>query len=202
MRISARIRRRAGYSMIELVIVMGISSIVMLGLMALMVSSHRTSIHQFNHNLVQEEARRVADVLAADVRGAIQPEASFVSGGVTYTQSTTTLILRMPGIDANGRAIDQDPATASKFDRIIYDSTGNTLVRRIRPDSTTTTSRVTENRVIGIGLSPEVNVMGAYLVKPDALGAHVIHYQFMAEQKFIGKVFRKPVSGSVRLRNK
>lgn len=178
----------------ELVIAMAISVVVVMGTMAFYVIATRLTLHALQFNRIHNEASLLADTLARDIRHAGGIDTSFQS----FQSSNHTLILKLPAIDSNMNIIDIN----NDFDRVVYhpsDVNSSILVREVIPDPSS--SRLAESKIFGDILSG-VAYMGTFLVKPDPLGAYVIHYRFKAQRTFQDETFEMPLSGSLRLRNK
>lgn len=187
-------------TLVETVIAVAISSAFVAGALAISVYAQRATVHAVQHNLVERESRYVSDLMTRDLRNAINLQANFSDGTNTWAAGNDTIILRLPAINAQDRAID----IHNIHDHIIYTNqgTGNVMWRRVRPHAQST--RAVSDRAIGRSVTPDLSLQGTFLVKPDALGAFVVHYQFLARQSLGDRLYlyEKPVAGSVRLRNK
>jgi hypothetical protein len=125
-------------------------------------------------------------------------DGTYSHGGRTYSLTSGCLILKVPSVDSLENAID----ITSVFDRIVYapdldDSA--VLLRLVFPDASS--HRSLESQPYGSSLDSS-SYQGAFASEPNALGAFVIHYQFMIRREMMGKIYEAPVSGSTRLRNK
>jgi hypothetical protein len=180
-------------TLVEAMISASLGAIVALGTISAMVIVQRGTLETFWLNESSRQSRIIADLVAKDLRGAIEIESAFD----TFTAGDDTIILKVPSIDSDENIIDLD----TTFDRIIYHPGGDSsvIVREVHPDANS--SRIETHEVIG-NIVSEPTYQGTFATHPNALGAYVVHYQFTASKTIRGKTFKVPVSGSVRLRNK
>lgn len=179
-------------TLVEVLISVSLSTLITVGLIGTFILLNRDLLAQFAMNRVVHEARLVADHFARDLRAA----SDVVDTYDTYTTSDTTVIMRVPAVDASEAMID------GVFDHIIYDVrvVGSSQVLYRVVDAAPSSTRVDEEVVIGGGLTGS-RIRGTFASHPDALGAFVIHYQFTASFAYRDEVHEIPISGSVRLRN-
>ena len=183
------LNHKRGFTFIELAIAMTISLLATVAIFSTFITTSKMSVQSYMQNKTTMEARIIIDNLTSDVRMAINLESSFDE----FTSGPSTLILKLPSINADGFAID--PKT--KFDRVIYhqdQAKPNQIIRTLRAG--TGSSRSSESRTIGDSFTP-----GIYTTQPDALGNFVIYYEFTSEQKRGDKIVKVPAAGSVHLRN-
>jgi len=187
--------RRRGYTLVEVLIASAISTMVVIATMSMFIAAAKMSIESYMRNQATMQARTVMDRLTTDARSALGVESTYDS----YKASSSTLILKVPAITAAGLPVDIE----AKFDRIIYHqgaSNKNELIRTVIADSSS--SREAGDMVVGSSSKPQIGVDGTYSVQPDALGAYVLHYEFVSVQDRGSKQYTKPIAGSIRLRNK
>ena len=101
-----------GLTLVELLIVLALSSLIILALVTLYTSGQRYFINQDAQAKVLREGRYVLDWIARDIKKGIQVVPSWNG----YTTSTSCLVLQVPSVDASGLIID----IANEFDYIIY----------------------------------------------------------------------------------
>lgn len=115
----------SGFSLIELVISVGIFILIVLAITALFFT-HDTL---FSAQQTTVEVIGSASALASDIQvmtqQADQVLSSHAFSGVTYTTSTSTLVLRLPSIDSSG---DPIPST---YDYVAYYATGTSAYRLV-----------------------------------------------------------------------
>ena len=187
--------RSRGYSLMELMIALTASTIVVSATLSMFIAAAKMSVESYLRNRAAMEARSVMDALTTDARVALGIESTFSS----YTASSSTLILKVPAITSAGLPVDID----NKFDRVIYHQSTqnkNQLLRTVIAHADS--SRPAGDTIIGSSAKPQIGVDGTYSVQPDALGAYVIHYEFISLQDRGSKQYSKPIAGSIRLRNK
>ena len=187
-------RNYRALSILELLFASVISLILISGTLSVLIMAQKNAMIDIRYNKDNSEARLISDMVAKDVRGAAGLEASYGS----YMASSNSLILKIPSIDSNENIIDVE----NTFDRIIYhpnETDPDTIERSVFPN--VSSSRASETKTIGKALMGSA-YDGTFLVKPDALGAYVIHFQFMIRRTFQGVDYEMPISGSVKLRNK
>jgi hypothetical protein len=183
----------------EVVISLIITVAVVTGAMSVFVQVAKLQFQLYQHDVVDAEAQKLTDYLTGDIRGASSVESSVTLDGTTYEASSTTLILKLPSIDADGNSIDPD----SVFDYIVYDvTTGKNPVMKRIVSCDDSSARPEQSKIIGKSIFPSITLDGTYQEKPDALGAYEVHYEFTSGRTIGGKSFKEPLAGTVRLRNK
>jgi len=195
MNIPYRVSRRHGYTLVEVLIASFISTIVTIAVLSMFIAAAKLSVESFMRNQAAMQARSVMDHLTTDARVAVGVESSYGS----YTASSSTLILKVPAITATGLPVDID----TNFDRIVYHQGAvnkNDLIRTVITDASS--ARESGDTVVGSSAKPQIGIESTFSVQPDALGAYVIHYEFISVQDRGSKQYTKPIAGSIRLRNK
>lgn len=182
-------------TLVELLVASGISAIIGLSSTSLFVHSAKVTRHASLFNQVTGEASLISETIASDVRHAASLEYSLDS----FVASDKTLILKIPSIDSDENVIDVE----NTFDYIIYHpgetADSNVVVREVRPHASS--SRLQESKVLGFDVRRS-GYTGTFLIKPDALGAYVVHFRLTPSRSFQDNTYEMPISGSVRLRNK
>ena len=165
---------------------------------AVMITSLRSTTKSMVFHRVNREARYLSDTFSRDVRGAWSVAATYTDGQTTYTTGDDTIVLELPSIDAQGNVIDVD----NTHDAVVYHPDGDrdgVLIREVFPDASS--NRASDHHIYGNAIGSSA-FTGMFASEPNALGAHVIHYQFMVSQTELGVEISMPIAGSVRLRNK
>ena len=113
-----------GFSMVELLTASVLTAFVAASFYATFFAARNEMVQQNNYFKTNRSARYAVDRIARDVKEAVGVVAT--QGG--YTTGNSTLVLRLPSIDANGEPTN----IASQFDYVIYhiDSNDSTKLRR------------------------------------------------------------------------
>ena len=184
-------RSRLAMTMVELMVAIGLGVIVSIGAISIFIMVLQGTAASIYFNQANQEAHLAVDAMTRDIRMASGVEESFAQGGAEYDRADDVLILKVPSIDENEDIIDID----NTFDRIVYFSETvedeKVLFRTVLPNAQS--SRKASEKKMGAG---------SFAIKPDALGAFVINYQFKPRKELRDKEYTMAVSGSVRLRNK
>jgi Tfp pilus assembly protein PilW len=114
-------RTRAGFSLLESLIAMFIMTLMIVAILSLYSKGQQIFINENALADAIEESRFPLTWITRDVKTATAIEASWGA----YTTSDTTLVLRIPSVDANGLIID----LATHWDRVIYLVANSRLVR-------------------------------------------------------------------------
>lgn len=203
-------------TLIEMIIVAAISVIVMTALYAFVAMCARLHYDNYQYNVVDGEARKLADWLVSDTRQAVSILDSYVDTvpdpDVTYTSGPTTLMLKMRSIDVNGVPLDSDTTSGTHFDYIIYyadSNRNNNTFRATIPGAGSSRPREAGEgaKRMARSLTPEIQVDGLVQTQPDAKNAAVVNYVFRASRQVYPtggarKNYMSSVSGAVYLRNK
>lgn len=101
-----------GFTLIEVLVVVGISTFITLSLFALYMAGQRYFVTESARAEAIRDTRYVLSWITRDIKEGIQ----VISNWGVYTTSTSCLILQVPSLDANGMIIDIN----NDFDYIIY----------------------------------------------------------------------------------
>lgn len=208
-----RVRNQRGLTLIEVLIAIVINALMAIAAFSIFIASTYLQYDAYNHNLVNNEVRKVADYLTTDVREAVEVVNQDASG--TYSNAADTLILKMPALSktansaaglAVGDPINVDSTVPTNFDYVVYtpDSLTGFSKRVVLPSASS--SRSAETRILGRGSNNELGFKAKFDSKPDALGTNVVNFRFESvrpNHPRLGarKDFTEVVSGSIRLRN-
>jgi len=198
-------------TLIEVLISASISGVIVLATMSTFIMSLRETAKSYRYNKANKEAHVLADTIARDLRAASGMEPSWFDGTTTHSTSVSSgVVLRVPSIDSSGIITSM---TSPVVDHIIYEpsaSNPNVLQRTVFPAAGS--SRLSETRDYGDAYS-QTSYRGSWAVKPDAMGAIVIYFQYLIQRaspvhrtdpvsgEDAVTTFTMPVSGSVRMRN-
>jgi prepilin-type N-terminal cleavage/methylation domain-containing protein len=136
--------RNKGFTLLELVIAIGILSIISLILATIII---RFGIHyQKQQAEVQANLsnRFVLDEISTRIRESRAIADQITTGGQTYTTGATTLVLKPLSIDADGNTI------AGTYDYIIFYQNSTKLNKKVVPD--TSSKRPAVNQVLTANL--------------------------------------------------
>lgn len=115
------VRLRPGFTLTELLVVVVLLSLIVAAVLDLYVKGQAYLSDQGTSADLQQDTRNPLTWLARDIKTAVAVESAW---GL-YQTSATTLILRIPSVDAAGRIIDVE----ADFDRVVYRISGRKLVR-------------------------------------------------------------------------
>lgn len=184
---------RRGLTLVEVMISLGLLSLLGAATISMFIFCMRASESYYWHGELDQEMRNSATALVRDVRQALSLENAYEE----FTADDNTIILRLPAVDANRDPLD----ISSKFDWIVYYADGGKLMREVFPHADSNRPAMVQE----VGrLIQGATYGGTFASQPNALGAEVIHYQFMAVRESHGnrKALDNRISGSVRLRNR
>jgi len=139
--------RNKGFSLIEMIIILGITIIVMATLSTIFVSSWRYYKNQQKFNELQSYNREIIYKIANDIKQADSVIASYSYSGANYVSSENTLILKLPSIDSMQNII------SAHFDYYIFCKNPlnpQELSEIIIPD--TLSSRIFQNKILSLNL--------------------------------------------------
>jgi prepilin-type N-terminal cleavage/methylation domain-containing protein len=123
--------KQKGFTIIELVIVLGVSSILLLGLMNLFDWHHKVYVLEQADVRAQTSARNALLNMAKYIAQATEIEASRTVGGTLYTSGGSALVLEVPSQSGGGNS---DPnIIPNNYDYITYYVSGGGLYQVIEP---------------------------------------------------------------------
>ncbi len=188
-------RSSRGFTLIESMISVAITSMIVAGVIAVFIAVQATMMKTAELNRVNTEARAFSDRLTRDLRMG----AGLVPATDVLPDSTGAMIIKLPPIDEDEYAI----LNTTEFDLVAYyedeQPDGTVIIRQVMPCDIS--SRRAESMVFGNAVRGNA-VEGTFSAKPDALGAFVVHFRFKDSRVLRGKTYESFVSGSIRQRNK
>lgn len=196
-------RKKGGYTFVETMIAVGVSTMVIASTISIFVMIERVAFESGRINKINNEARMFSDFVSRDLRMANRLADRYD----IYSVTEGSLIMKVPSIDANEYILDVLSATDEiilhTFDYIVYfrDERDNpdVVIREVFPNPAS--ARTRQSTLFGNYVSGN-SYTGTFDVLPNALGAFVVYYQFMDTHHFQDNVYEMPISGSIRLRNK
>lgn len=165
-------RRRAGFSLVEVLVASTLSAIVLAGVMSTFLMLGRSGANVANYSVMESQSRRALEELSQDIRMAsdvtwngttsitllVPNNYTSTSNRVTYAyDSATGVFYRMPGIASatNARTtLISNVATFSyaRFDRLDNPSTADATTKRVQLSmivrSTTRTVAAATNNIL------------------------------------------------------
>jgi len=124
--------KRPAFTLIELLVVMFVSSILMGVIAEVFVGTWRAELNQEARTQLQQSSRASLDAMTTVARQAGGVVGTITIGGVTYTTTANSVVLKLSSIDASGNPTDLS-------DYIIFQVDQNNsahLQRVIKADST------------------------------------------------------------------
>ncbi len=136
------IRRQAGFTMIEVLITVSVTTAVLLVIGTFMMRSLQSSTLETANATILHEVQLTLDAIATDVRLSANadqnnrnPDANSPAGSSNqfgWTSDTTTLVLATAATTSNGTIIFSDPANyVTTKNNIVYFVSNKTLYKRI-----------------------------------------------------------------------
>jgi type II secretory pathway pseudopilin PulG len=180
----------------ELLVVVVLLSLIIAAVLDLYVKGQAYLSDQATSADLQQYARNPLTWLARDIKTAVAVESSWGS----FQTSATTLILRIPSIDATGRIIDVE----ADFDRVVYRISGRKLIRifdaldgvSVRQDS----SRTLGDHITAF-VATYYDSQGTVLSSGFA-GASTVGVSVSAALKASGRTLGESLGSRFRLRNR
>jgi len=120
--------RPAGFSLVEVLMVLVITVIIFLSVFSIYLLYSKTFTVGNVLLDIYSNSRTAAALLMRDIGSAAQVESSCASGGVTYTTTDSSIVLKVPSVDSSGNII------SDKFDEIVYRLSGSDLYRIVIPN--------------------------------------------------------------------
>lgn len=192
-----------GLTLIEILIVIAVSSILVVALLSLFISGQKYFINQDARSDAIEDSRFPVTWITRDIKEAVQVIAGPITiGSSDYSTSANCLVLQVPSIDASGAIIDID----NDFDYIVYcqDSQNTSRLERVIDAKDGVSSRIDSTR----GIADSVNSFALSFYDTD--GGTVANYSdtltvdvsLSSRRTGIGRTFQEAANTQVKLRNK
>lgn len=154
------------FSLIEVLLAIGIATLIMLALVGMLLGYVNSFNTQQTKVDVALSASRLVSAVETAVLQASDVLASHTFGGQVYSSSSTALVLELPSIDASGNTL------SGKSDYIAFVVTGTTVSRIVSADASSV--RISDTRVLTTALETisftyygSVNPADATSVKVD-----------------------------------
>jgi type II secretory pathway pseudopilin PulG len=137
--------KQRGFTILEIVVVLGLIVVVMLGLFALFTNHYK--IYNYENALIKASgsARSTMTDISVDALQAYRVLQNSTINGTAYVSGPTTLIFQVPAFTSSGTAI------ANTYDYVAYSLTGTTLKEDFQAGSGS--SRKTHSRTLSTSVS-------------------------------------------------
>lgn len=139
------LQKNAGFTLLEIVIIVGVSTLIVLALIPLYSGYIRTYSYTTAVGDTAGSAAATANELQKWVLQSNRIVTNTTISGTLYTTSSTTLALELPSIDSSGAII------ASAYDYVVFYSSGTKLYRLL--SSNAGSSRVSGTKTLSTTLS-------------------------------------------------
>lgn len=190
-------------SIIELLVVMAISSVVLISLLYLFSAGQKYFVNQDAKADAIEDSRYPIAWIARDIKEAVEVVPGPVSvNGHSYSTSANCLVLKVPSIDSGGLIIDIE----NHFDTIVYarDAASPNRLERIIDGKDGVSARTDRSRVVAD------NVSSLALVFYDPDGAEVVSYSesavieisLVSRRQGMGRTYSEAANTRIKLRNR
>lgn len=122
-----RLRSRRGVSLVEILVAVGISSLLLASVSTINLLASQTSEYGTTYMATHAGTRQGIDWMTQDIRWANQILSSITISSTLYTTADDTIVLEIPSIDSSGNVI------AETNDYVVYhlNSEDNTILERI-----------------------------------------------------------------------
>ena len=192
-----------GLTLIEILIVLAVSSILVVALLSLFIAGQKYFINQDARADALEDSRFPITWITRDIKEAVQVVPGPITiGSNDYSTSSNCLVLQVPSIDGTGTIINID----SDLDYIVYclnTSYPNRLERIIDAkdgvSSRIDTTRIVADSVNSFSLSFYDTDGGTVSVYSDTLSVDI---SLSSTRTGIGRTFQEATNTKVKLRNK
>src|SRR5690349_4747585 len=118
-------RNKSGFTLIELVIVLGISSIVLLGLLSLFEWHQKVFVYEQADVQVTSSARQVMNNMSEYIAQGYMILSSRTINGTAYTTDADTIVLQIPSRNSSGSAI------AGTYDYVVFNLSNGSIYQSI-----------------------------------------------------------------------
>jgi type II secretory pathway component PulJ len=125
-------RTQNGFTIIEVVIVIGLSTILLIGLMQLYEWHQRSFLFEEAKVLTTTDVRKTMQSMSEYIAQASSIQASRAFGTTTYTTGSQVIVLQVPSINAS------DTVIANTYDYIAFHLTNGEVYQIIEPASGST----------------------------------------------------------------
>lgn len=198
-KIARNFRNHKAMTLVELLVVVGISVAVLAAIMVIDLLVRRTFSFNTAFINVHSQARTAMDWLSRDIRWATQIRSDVIIDSVTYTTGDDELVLEVPSIDSDGNIIP------GVVDYIVYflDSTDTSKLTRII-DADDSSSRTDGNHTLALNINDLEFSSGGTALSSVADVTSVSKIDIDLETRQVatsGEVATEFLNSTVKLRN-
>ncbi len=187
-----------GFTLVEVLVTVSISSIIILAMLSLYVAGQRYFMNGNARSDLLRDNRQVFNFVSRDVQEAIQVMPSWD----IYATSTDCLVLQVPSIDSNRLIIDID----SQFDYIVYrlNSESPNKLERVIDANNGVSNREDSSRTIATRVNSfQLSSGGVELSSvSDFSQVASVDITLVTTQNLLGRTFQENLKTGVKLRNK
>jgi prepilin-type N-terminal cleavage/methylation domain-containing protein len=116
-----------GFTLLEVLIVLGISVVMLMGLLNLFEWHQKVYAQEVAHVRTTGAVRSTMLQMSEDVAQAVAIETTHTFSGTTYTSTNNTIVLRLPAVDSSDNVI------ASTYDYVVYYLSDGSLYQKVDP---------------------------------------------------------------------
>ncbi|MFQ6068946.1 MAG: type II secretion system protein J [Candidatus Aminicenantales bacterium] len=191
-------KKEEGFTLLELIFVVALGSLIMAALIGLYSTGQRYYVTESARSDIIREGRSVLLWMSRDIKESVQVVESYD----VYSTSTSSLVLKVPSIDANGDIIDVD----TEFDYIIYrlnPDYPSKLERKVLPKAGVS-SRSGSNKVLATKVNSFTLKSGGSELSgvADLSTVESIEISVVLQEIRFGRTFQETLNTLVKLRNK
>lgn len=135
-------RNQAGFTLLELLIVLGLFGVIVTSVSTLYIASIKNSEDEFKRAQLTEALTLATDTLSDDIKAATAIEATYS----TYTSGSQTVVLDLPAVDSSHNIIYL--GNSFVLDRVVYTYSSGVLTKSVFPGSGSSRSAVTNKTVL------------------------------------------------------
>lgn len=137
--------RQRGFTLIEIVVVIGLISLVLGGVLALFISNNRIYNYQTALIKASGSARTAMNAFSQDALQGYRVLASYNINGTPYNSNSSTVIFQLPAYNSSGTVI------SNTYDYVAYSVTGTSLKRDLQAASGSV--RITSTKILSSSVS-------------------------------------------------
>ena len=126
----------SGFTIIEMIVVLGVTSLILLALFA--VYDWHSKMYNYEEAVIRvaQSSRLASDSLHALVSQSYRVLASGTVNGAAYTSGAATVVLELPSIDSSDNVI------SGKWDTAVIYQNGSSLMEALQPDPASSRQQV------------------------------------------------------------
>jgi prepilin-type N-terminal cleavage/methylation domain-containing protein len=194
---------KRAFTLIELLVAMGAGVIVSGVIAASLVGGWRAQLSQETYSELQRSARLTLDEITKQVQSASSIVSMLESNGTTYQSGGSTVILRLPPLNADNDIIEGD-------DYIIFRQTTATIERLIIADANSSRAalapKLTLNHDAGLLGVKYYNAAGDELIadpnQDNISPSRRLEVTVRSSRLSAGRTFSREIDSMIMLRNK